>query len=289
MKKLAILASALAMLATPVLAQSSRISGAVPLPTPRPAVAAKQLTPSAVQQNPFAMLQQFSAADLTAALADANAQTPPDQTSAQCYTALLALVNSPVNSPLPAGPGAFQLLQKARDMKQFLATLQSPNGPLSQLNLACAPLVMDVNSTLLALGVSTGIVAATGGTALPATPRSRRFVKSAADQITMQATAWVALGALGFTMMVTISSGGAIKMTWWLGAKFGDMKKTVYLKCSVATKSRTKCGISRMSPASLPIETTLGDYSEKRPRQAGVNDAARLPDDQSGGSRRGIY
>ena len=172
MKKLAILASALAMLASPALAQSSRISGAVPLPTPRPAAApaAKQLTPSAVQQNPFAMLQQFSAADLTAALADANAQTPPDQTSAQCYTALLALVNSPVNSPLPAGPGAFQLLQKARDMKQFLATLQSPNGPLSQLNLACAPLVMDVNSTLLALGVSTGIVAATGGTALPALP-----------------------------------------------------------------------------------------------------------------------
>ena len=133
--------------------------------------AAKQLTPSAVQQNPFAMLQQFSAADLTAALADANAQTPPDQTSAQCYTALLALVNSPVNSPLPAGPGAFQLLQKARDMEAVSRdTAISRNGPLSQLNLACAPLVMDVNSTLLALGVSTGIVAATGGTALPALP-----------------------------------------------------------------------------------------------------------------------
>ena len=43
-------------------------------------------------------------------------------------------------------------------MKQFLATIQSPNGPLSQLNLACAPFRMDVNSTLLALGVSTGIV-----------------------------------------------------------------------------------------------------------------------------------
>ena len=175
MRKLALLAGVLAMLATPALAQSSRISGTVPVPTPRPASApaatpVKQLTPAAVQQNPFALLQQFSAADLTAALADANSQNPPDVTSAQCYTALLALVNSPLNSPLPAGPGAFQLLQKARDMKAFLSNLQSTNGPLSQLNLACAPLVMDVNSVLLALGVSTGIVAASGGTALPALP-----------------------------------------------------------------------------------------------------------------------
>ena len=177
MKKLALLAGMLAMLATPALAQSARIGG-VPIPKPRPvaastvaaAPAAKQLTSAAVQQNPFALLQQFSAADLTAALADANAQTPPDTTSAQCYTALLALVNSPLNSPLPAGPGAFQLLQKARDMQAFLASIQSANGPLSQLNLACAPLVMSVNATLLALGVQTGLVASTGGLALPALP-----------------------------------------------------------------------------------------------------------------------
>jgi hypothetical protein len=176
MKKI-LLALAMVALATPALAQSSRIGGAVPLPRAKPAAAstatatpAKTLTQAQVQQNPFAMLQQFSAADLTAALADANAQTPPDTTSAQCYTALLALVNSPLNSPLPAGPGAFQLLQKARDMKAFLANIQSPNGPLSQLNLACAPLILDVNATLLGLGVQTGIVAATGGVALPALP-----------------------------------------------------------------------------------------------------------------------
>ena len=172
MKKIVISALALALLATPAFAQSSRVGGAVPLPKARPttAPATSQLTSAQVQQNPFALLQQFSAADLTAALADANAQTPPDTTSAQCYTALLALVNSPLNSPLPAGPGAFQLLQKARDMKQFLASIQAPNGPLSQLNLACAPLIMDVNATLLGLGVQTGIVAASGGVALPALP-----------------------------------------------------------------------------------------------------------------------
>ncbi len=174
MKKLLYAALAVAVMASPAMAQSSRIGGAVPLPKPRPAAASTasqtKLTSAAVQQNPFALLQQFSAADLTAALADANAQTPPDQTSAQCYTALLALVNSPLNSPLPAGPGAFQLLQKARDMKQFLASIQAPNGPLSQLNLACAPLIMDVNATLLGLGIQTGMVAATGGVALPALP-----------------------------------------------------------------------------------------------------------------------
>ena len=170
MKKVLTALALLVVLATPVFAQVRAGAAPVPLPKPRPAAAGAQLTPTNVQQNPFALLQQFSAADLTAALADANAQNPPDATSAQCYTALLALVNSPLNSPLPAGPGAFQLLQKARDMKQFLASIQAPNGPLSQLNLACAPLIMDVNATLLGLGIQTGLVVASGGTALPALP-----------------------------------------------------------------------------------------------------------------------
>src|SRR5208282_4354280 len=139
--------------------------------TKKPAApAATKLTSAQVQQNPLVLLQQFSAADLTAALADANAQTPPDITSAQCYTALLALVNSPINNPLPAGPGVFQLLQKGRDLQSYITNLQSPTGPLSQLNLACAPLMMNVNATLLALGVQTGLVLGTGGIALPALP-----------------------------------------------------------------------------------------------------------------------
>jgi hypothetical protein len=129
-----------------------------------------KLTSTQVQQNPLLLLQQFSAADLTAALADANAQTPPDVTSAQCYTALLALVQSPINSPLPAGPGLFQALQKARDVQSFISNLQSSNGPLAGLNIACAPLLMNVNAVLLQLGITTGLVAGTGGLALPALP-----------------------------------------------------------------------------------------------------------------------
>jgi hypothetical protein len=72
-------------------------------------------------------------------------------------------VQSGVANPLPAGLGGFQLLQKARDLKTMLANLQSPNGPMAQLNLACAPLVLDVQNTMVLLGVVGGGVALTGG------------------------------------------------------------------------------------------------------------------------------
>lgn len=157
MKKI-ILALALIALATPAFAQPAK-----------PAVK-QPLTAASAQQNPIALLQQFSVADLQAALADANAQTPPDTTAAPCYTALIAIVQSPIANPLPAGPGVFQALQKARDAKANLAAILSPTGPLQGLNIACAPLVMSVNNTLLALGVTTGLVVGTGGLAVPALP-----------------------------------------------------------------------------------------------------------------------
>jgi hypothetical protein len=115
-------------------------------------------------------LQTFTVADLQTALADAQAQTPPDTTSALCYTALIPIVEAGVNNPLPAGLGVFQALQKARDAKALLANIQSPNGPLAALNIACAPLVLDAQNTLIQLGIVGGTVAATGGLALPALP-----------------------------------------------------------------------------------------------------------------------
>lgn len=144
-----------------------------PLPHPKPAAATSvpgKLTATQVQTDPIMLLQQFTTSDLQAALADANAQTPPDTTSAMCYSALLTVVNSPLTNPLPSQAGIFLALQKARDAQAFLASLQSPNGPLSSLNVACAPLVMNVNATLLALGVTTGLVVGTGGIAIPALP-----------------------------------------------------------------------------------------------------------------------
>ena len=127
------------------------------------ATSTAKLTAAQVQANPLALIQQFSVNDLQAALADANAQTPPDAAAAACYTALLTVVQSKVANPLPAGPGIFQALQKARDAKAMLANLASPTGPLSALSNACAPVVMDAENTLVTLGVGVGLVANPAG------------------------------------------------------------------------------------------------------------------------------
>ncbi|MGO9303307.1 MAG: hypothetical protein ACLP3R_06335 [Candidatus Korobacteraceae bacterium] len=160
-------------------------ASAAPLPKARPAAVAaatpvtpasptkKQLTTTQVQQNPILLIQQFSAQDLQNALADANAQTPPDTVGAACWSALLVVVNSPINNPLPTAPGAFLLVQKGRDLQTMLANLQSPTGPLSTIQTACAPLILSAENTLVQLGIITGgvaVVGASGGTALPAFP-----------------------------------------------------------------------------------------------------------------------
>ena len=141
----------------------------VPLPAPDPRLYDSIVTPStkptvtAAQQNPLLVLQQFTVADLQAALKDAQSQTPPDTTSANCYTALIPFVQQQTQDPLPAGAGIFQALQKARDAKAYLANIQSPTGPLAGLNQACAPLVLDVQNTLLTLGVQVGVLANPAG------------------------------------------------------------------------------------------------------------------------------
>lgn len=95
---------------------------------------------------------------------------PPDTTSAMCYSELIVLLNSPINNPFPTSPGLFEALQKARDAQWALSNLQSPTGPLAALNTACAPLVLSVQSTLIALGIATGAVVGTQGLAIPALP-----------------------------------------------------------------------------------------------------------------------
>ena len=117
------------------------------------------LSTGQAQENPLLLLQQFTVTDLNAAIADAQAQTPPDTTAVTCYTAVLALVNSNVANPLPTTPGLFEALQKARDAKALLANIASPTGPLANLNNACAPLILSVQNTLLGLGVAVGLVA----------------------------------------------------------------------------------------------------------------------------------
>ncbi len=129
------------------------------------AIVSTKPTVTQAQQNPLIIVRQFTIADLQTALADAQAQTPPDTVAVNCYTALIPFVQSQAQNPLPAGAGVFQALQKARDAKAYLANIQSPTGPLASLNIACAPLVLDVQNTLVTLGVSVGVIANPAGAA----------------------------------------------------------------------------------------------------------------------------
>lgn len=137
---------------------------------PHPAAAqpkAAKPTTAQAQANPILVLQQFTAGDLQAAIADAQAQTPPDTVAIACYQALLPLVQGGVANPLPASPGLFQAVQKTRDAQALLANLQSPTGPLAAVNTACAPLVVQAQTTLVQLGILAGAVAAKVGLSLP--------------------------------------------------------------------------------------------------------------------------
>lgn len=119
---------------------------------------------AATSPDPLTGLRNFTIADLQAASADAKAQTPPDVTASQCYDFLAA--NLPTLPGVQPGQtvGAILAFQKARDVVNG-ATQQS--GFLKALNLACAPLVNDVNLTLAKLGILAGGVAATGGAIAP--------------------------------------------------------------------------------------------------------------------------
>lgn len=150
--KLAIVLAAM-LVASPAFAQPKK-------------AAAPSLTTTQAQQNPFQLLQNFAQSDLQAALADAAANN--DQVAVACYTALIGLVKNPNTNPLGVPSGAFSALQKARDLKALLLNLQSPNGPLSSLNVACAPLIVDAQTTLIQLGIAGGVVA--GKIAFPILP-----------------------------------------------------------------------------------------------------------------------
>jgi hypothetical protein len=154
-----------------VLALSLAVTGAQAQPKkavvpPKP-VSKGKITQAQAVQNPFLVVQQFTLSDLQAALADAQAQMPPDTVAATCWQELITIVQAGGFNPLPQGLGAFQAIQKVRDIKQFLANLQAPNGPLSTLNVACAPLVVDGQTTLIQLGIIGGAVAVTNGITLP--------------------------------------------------------------------------------------------------------------------------
>lgn len=163
----------------PFVMSYAHAANTVPLPKPAPASSApaqskQQLTAQQVQQNPLVLIQQFTVNDLNNAIALANAQSPVDTSAVACWQALIPVVNAAatVGTPSASGnalqPGVATVIQDARDAQALIASLQSPTGPLAAVNNACAPIVVQLNTTLTLLGVGGGVVAA-GGPAAAAT------------------------------------------------------------------------------------------------------------------------
>ena len=106
-------------------------------------------------QNPTAALTAFTVADLQAAQADALAQTPPDTVAANCYAALIPVVQGALAQAGAVGTGikgGFSAFQKARDGVKL-----AQGGIPSSLNVACAPLVLDAANTVIGIAAKVGI------------------------------------------------------------------------------------------------------------------------------------
>lgn len=101
-------------------------------------------------KDPLAVVQAFTVSDLQAALADA--QQVGDTVAAACYTVLIPYVQANVKNPLPGQLGAFIAFQKARDLQSTINA-----GVPSQINVACAPLVLDAANTVIGLGAKVGV------------------------------------------------------------------------------------------------------------------------------------
>jgi hypothetical protein len=103
-------------------------------------------------------LQTFTVDDLKAALADANAQTPPDTRHGQCWEAAIPVVENfqlQLKQGLPAGPGLAQLMQKTFNLKSSKS--QIPDA----LVQACALTLADLNLTLAQFAGMIGVHAIT--------------------------------------------------------------------------------------------------------------------------------
>jgi hypothetical protein len=129
-----------------------------------PAVASVATAPAQAPSDPIQKLAAFTVADLQAASADAKAQTPPDTTAAQCYDFLAVVVPTLRPASGQGTVGAFVAFQKARDLANGVT---ATNGVLKSLNLACAPLVIDTQTTINRLLLVSAGVAATGGALAP--------------------------------------------------------------------------------------------------------------------------
>jgi hypothetical protein len=143
-----------------------------PVPPQKPVMeiirAGGKVSRSRAIADPIGVLQGILAGqvlpDVTAAKADADAQTPVDQIGSMCWGAIINLINSnPSLNPFPDGFGAAQLVQKARDLAAFTSQINSPTGPLQPLKIGCAPMIIDTQAEIAQLAAGgAGFIAALG-------------------------------------------------------------------------------------------------------------------------------
>lgn len=119
---------------------------------------------TAAPSDPISVLSSFTVADLQAASVDAHANNDPAH-SWTCWDYLAAQVSALKPAGTMPTVGAFLAFQKARDLANGV---QSANGALAGLNVACAPVVIDTQSTLNKLALLAAGTAATGGALAPA-------------------------------------------------------------------------------------------------------------------------
>ncbi|MGH7092725.1 MAG: hypothetical protein ACREFB_04235 [Stellaceae bacterium] len=111
-------------------------------------------------------LQKFTVADLQAA--DADAKAHHDALAATCYEALMPVVQAQPNLiPGTAPKGLFTAFQQGRD---GVNAIQAVPSALKGLNVACGPLVLDAQQTVLALGLKIAPAALPALPPLPALP-----------------------------------------------------------------------------------------------------------------------
>lgn len=128
-----------------------------------PSIAAATTPSPASSNDPLAQLAAFTLADLQSADADAKAQNPPDVTASQCYDYLIAVIPT-IKLPGLNTVGAILAFQRGRDLANGLNASQ---GRLKSLNLACAPLVIDAQTTLNRLIAVGGGAAVSTSVGLP--------------------------------------------------------------------------------------------------------------------------
>lgn len=105
--------------------------------------------------NLIGQVQQFTVSDLQAALADANAQIPPDTRHGPCWSALIPVAQQSINNPLPTSLGLAQLAQKSFDIQNRLGQPLIPDSVVT----ACALTVFDLKMDFAKLAGLVGLKA----------------------------------------------------------------------------------------------------------------------------------